>query len=81
MAAGRIALAFDRPRSGMGWVGQLVCPGRRRPRTWRTCCKRLADQPVLRQKLSAQTRERYRTLLPVGVVAAVATVGRFGGNQ
>ena len=23
MAAGRIALAFDQPRSGMGWVGQL----------------------------------------------------------
>ena len=24
MAAGRIALAFDQPRSGMGWVGQSV---------------------------------------------------------
>ena len=68
MAAGRIALAFDRPRSGMGWVGQLSgLPWSQAPEDLANVLQRLADQPVLRQKLSAQTRERYRTLFARGV--------------
>ena len=61
MAAGRIALAFDHPRSGMGWVGRL--PGLRwsqTPEGLIEVLQRLADQPALRHQLSAQSRERYR---------------------
>ena len=61
MAAGRIALAFDQPRSGMGWVGRL--PGLRwsqTPEGLIEVLQRLADQPALRHQLSAQSRERYR---------------------
>ena len=60
MAAGRIALAFDQPRSGMGWVGRL--PGlswSQTPDGLGEVLQRLADQPALRQQLSAQSRERY----------------------
>ena len=36
MAAGRIALAFDQPRSGMGWVRpSALVPGRSRLRACR----------------------------------------------
>ena len=68
MAAGRIALAFDQPRSGMGWVGQL--PGfqwSQSPKGLAEVLQRLADQPALRRRLSAQSRERYRTLFARGV--------------
>lgn len=63
MAAGRIALAFDQQRSGMGWVGQL--PGlswSQSPEGLAEVLQRLADQPVLRQHLSVLARERYCTL-------------------
>ena len=68
MAAGRIALAFDQPRSGMGWVGQL--PGlswTQSPEGLAEVLQRLADQPALRQQLSVQARKRYRTLFARGV--------------
>ena len=68
MAAGRIPLAFDLPRSGMGWVGQLSdFPWSRRPEGLAAALQSLADQPALRQRLSAQSRERYRTLFARGV--------------
>ena len=68
MAAGRIALAFDQPRSGMGWVGQLSgLPWSQSPEGLAEALQRLADQPALRQRLSAQSRERYRTLFARGV--------------
>ena len=60
MAAGRIALAFDQPRSGMGWVGRLPgLPWSQTPEGLVEVLQRLADKPALRQKLSAQSRERY----------------------
>lgn len=68
MAAGRIALAFDRPRSGMGWVGQLSgLPWSQSPDGLAEVLQRLADQPALRQQLSMQSRDRYRTLFARGV--------------
>ena len=60
MAAGRISLAFDQPLSGMSWVGRL--PGllwSRSPEGLADVLQRLADQPILRQKLCVQARERY----------------------
>lgn len=63
MAAGRIALAFDQPRSGMGWVGRLPgLPWSQTPEGLPEVLQRLAYQPGLRQQLSVQSRERYRTL-------------------
>ena len=63
MSAGRIALAFDRPRSGMGWVGQLFgLPWSQSPDGLTEVLQRLADQPALRQQLSMQSRNRYCTL-------------------
>ena len=63
MAAGRIALAFDQPRSGMGWVGQLPgLPWSQSPEGLAEVLQRLADQPALRQQLGLQARDRYRTL-------------------
>ena len=68
MASGRIALAFDLPRSGMGWVAQLSgFQWSRSPEGLTEVLQRLADQPALRQRLSAQSRERYRTLFARGV--------------
>ena len=60
MAAGRISLAFDLPRSGMSWVGRL--PGllwSQSPEGLAEVLQRLADQPALRQKLCVQARQRY----------------------
>lgn len=63
MAAGRISLAFEQPRSGMSWVGQLPgLPWSQSREGLAGVLQRLADQPVLRQKLSVQARERYCTL-------------------
>ena len=68
MAAGRIALAFDQPRSGMGWVGQLPgLPWSQSPEGLAEVLQRLADQPALRQQLGLQARDRYRTLFARGV--------------
>ena len=63
MAAGRIALAFDHPRSGMGWVGRLSgLNWSQSPEGLAEVLQLLADEPALRQRLSEQARERYRTL-------------------
>ena len=68
MAAGRIALAFDQPRSGMGWVGRLPgLPWSQTPEGLPEVLLRLAGQPALRQRLSAQSRERYHMLFARGV--------------
>ena len=67
MAAGRIALAFDQPRSGMGWVGQLSgLSWSQSPDGLAEVLQRLADQPALRQQLSMQSRDRYCTLFARG---------------
>ncbi len=67
MAAGRIALAFDQPRSGMGWVGQLSgFQWSQSPEGLAAVLQRLADQPALRQRLSEQSRARYRSLFARG---------------
>ena len=63
MVAGRLALAFDQPRSGMGWVGQLDgLPWSQSPEGLPEVLQRLADYPALRQQLSLQARERYLRL-------------------
>ena len=60
MAAGRIALAFDQPRSGMGWVGRLSgLSWTQSPEGLTEVLQRLSDQPLLRQHLCVQARERY----------------------
>ena len=68
MAAGRIALAFDRSRSGMGWVAKLSgLPWSQSPDGLVEVLQRLADQPALRQQLSLQSRKRYFSLFARGV--------------
>jgi len=68
MAAGRIALAFDRSRSGMGWVAKLSgLPWSQSPDGLVEVLQRLADQPALRQQLSLQSRKRYSSLFARGV--------------
>ena len=63
MAAGIPSLAFQRQRSGMGWVGQL--PGlvwSQQPADLATVLQRLAKEPQLRRELALQARERYQDL-------------------
>ncbi|WP_186469833.1 glycosyltransferase family 4 protein [Synechococcus sp. A18-25c] len=68
MVAGRIALAFDQSRSGMGWVGQLPgLPWSQSPEGLADVLQHLAEQPALRQQLSVQARERYLSLFARGV--------------
>ena len=63
MAAGRIALAFDHPRSGMGWVGQLSgLPWSQSPEELVGVLQRLADQPQMRSLMCLEARDRYSTL-------------------
>ena len=63
MASGRIALAFDQPRSGMGWVGQLPgLPWSQSPEGLVEVLQRLADQPQMRSLMSMKARDRYKTL-------------------
>ena len=63
MAAGRIALAFDHPRSGMGWVGQLSgLPWSQSREGLVEVLQRLADQPQMRSLMGMQARDRYNTL-------------------
>ena len=63
MAAGRIALAFDQPRSGMGWVGQLSgLPWSQSPAGLVEVLQRLADQPQMRNLMGLKSRDRYTTL-------------------
>ena len=63
MAAGRIALAFDQPRSGMGWVGQLSgLSWSQSPAGLVEVLQRLADQPQMRNLMGLKSRDRYTTL-------------------
>ena len=63
MAAGRIALAFDQPRSGMGWVGRLSgLHWSQSPDGLVEVLQRLADQPQMRSLMSLKARDRYNTL-------------------
>ena len=63
MAAGRISLAFDHPRSGMGWVAQLPgLPWSQSREGLVEVLVRLAQNPSLRYQLSLQSRDRYLTL-------------------
>ena len=63
MAAGRIALAFDQPRSGMGWVGQLSgLPWSQSPEGLVEVLQLLADQPQIRNLMGQKSRDRYTTL-------------------
>ena len=63
MAAGRIALAFDQPRSGMGWVGKLSgLPWSQEPAGLVEVLQRLADQPQMRNQMALRSRDRYTTL-------------------
>ena len=63
MAAGRIALAFDQPRSGMGWVGRLSgLSWSQSPAGLAEVLQRLADQPQMRSLISMEARDRYKTL-------------------
>ena len=62
MAAGIPALAFQRRRSGMGWVGQL--PGWPGPKPLMPCqpyCNGSRDPSLLR-RLGRQARQRYGEL-------------------
>ena len=68
MAAGRPALAFDKPRSGMGWVGQLSSLSwSQSPKDLVEVLQRLVDNPQLRRELSVQARQRYLTFFGRGV--------------
>ena len=63
MAAGIPALAFQRRRSGMGWVDQL--PGLTWPQTpdaLSAVLQRLAGDPSLLRRLGRQARQRYGEL-------------------
>ena len=63
MAAGIPALAFDLPRSGMGWVGQL--PSLHWPQTPEALpavLQQLASDPSLCAQLGREARERYLKL-------------------
>ena len=63
MAAGLPSLAFQCPRSGMGWVGQL--PGLQWDQSREglpAVLQRLHDHPALRQELADQARARYQKL-------------------
>ena len=63
MAAGIPALAFQRRRYGMGWVGQL--PGLAWPQTpdaLPAVLQRLAADPALLRRLGRQARQRYGEL-------------------
>ena len=63
MAAGLPALAFQRPRSGMGWVGQLPgLPWSQKPDDLHAVLQRLAENTELRERLGQQARERYQEL-------------------
>lgn len=63
MAAGRPALAFKLPYSGMGWVGQLTSlQWSQSPEGLADILERLALQPELRRQASVQARRRYQEL-------------------
>ena len=63
MAAGLPALAFQRWRSGMGWVCQLAdLDWSQTPEDLPRVLQKLADDPVLLRHLGVQARVRYEQL-------------------
>lgn len=63
MAAGILPLAFQRPRSGMGWVGALEeFPWSQRPADLAAVLLQLQRDPGQRAALGRQSRARYRRL-------------------
>ena len=79
MAAGRPSLAFNLPRTGMGWVCQL--PGlswNQSPQGLSAVLQQLADDPHLLNTLSQQSRARYLELFSRSVWLRLAK--RFGDD-
>ena len=63
MAAGMLSLAFQRRRSGMGWVGQLEqFPWSQQPADLAEVLRQLQTDPEQRAALGRQSRQRYRRL-------------------
>ena len=63
MAAGMPSLAFQRQRSGMGWVGQLEqFPWSQQPQDLAHVLRHLQADPNRRAALGRQSRERYLRL-------------------
>ncbi len=63
MAAGMLSLAFQRHRSGMGWVGQLAqFPWSQQPADLAEVLRRLQANPERRAEIGRQSRQRYRRL-------------------
>ena len=63
MAAGMPSLAFQRQRSGMGWVGQLEeFPWSQQPAALAAVLRQLQADPEQRAALGRQSRQRYRRL-------------------
>ena len=63
MAAGIPALAFQRQRSGMGWVGQLEqFPWSQQPEALADVLRQLQADPEQRAALGRQSRQRYRRM-------------------
>ena len=63
MAAGIPALAFQRHRSGMGWVAQLpALVWKQTPEALPAVLERLASDRALLSQLGTQSRERYQQL-------------------
>ena len=63
MAAGIPSLAFQRQRSGMGWVGQLEqFPWSQQPMDLADVLRQLQADPEQRAALGRQSRQRYRRL-------------------
>jgi glycosyltransferase involved in cell wall biosynthesis len=63
MAAGIPSLAFQRHRSGMGWVAQLpALAWEQTPEALPAVLERLAGDRALLSQLGQQSRERYQQL-------------------
>mgnify|MGYP002628483462 CR=1 FL=1 len=65
MAAGRVAISFDQPRSGMAWVNGLQLPPHhpcRHPGDLAAVLQQLAADPSLLHSSSEQARLRYERL-------------------
>ena len=63
MAAGIPSLAFQKRRSGMGWVGQLEqFPWSQQPADLADVLRQLQSDPEQRAALGRQSRQRYRSL-------------------
>ena len=68
MAAGIPALAFQRHRSGMGWVAQLpALVWEQTPEALSAVLERLAADRALLSQLGVQSRERYQQMFARGI--------------